>query len=86
MRVCVHWIFLIFVGTGSRSKRHTTLKKTEEHQQRAKEREIKEKEKMMKDIAARKNMAAVRRLTQEELLEEAKRTEVINLRSLGTLI
>ena len=38
---------------------------------------------MLKEIAARKNMAAVRRLTQEELLAEAKITEQINIKSLG---
>ena len=37
----------------------------------------------MKEIAKKKNVAAVRRLTQEELLEEAKITEEINRRSLG---
>ena len=54
-----------------------------EQQQREKERIAKEKEKMLKDIAARKNLSAVRRLTQEELLEEAKITERINIKSLG---
>lgn len=38
---------------------------------------------MMREIAARKKMAAVRRLTQEELLAEAAQTEIINLKSLG---
>jgi len=37
----------------------------------------------VRDIAARKNVAAVRRLTQEELLAEAKITEQSNLKSLG---
>ena len=72
--------------TGYRSKRSTTAQKSVEQQQREKERIAKEKEKMLKDIAARKNLSAVRRLTQEELLEEAKITERINIKSLGWLI
>jgi hypothetical protein len=38
---------------------------------------------MLKDMAAQKNVAEVRRLTQEELLKEAKITEAENLQSLG---
>ena len=38
---------------------------------------------MMKEIAARKNVSQVRRLTQEELLLEAKLTEEVNLQALG---
>ena len=38
---------------------------------------------MLKDIALQKRVAEVRRLTQEELLEEAKVTEELNLMSLG---
>lgn len=37
----------------------------------------------MKDIAAKKNVSEVRRLTQEELLAEAVITEQLNLKSLG---
>merc|ERR1719193_1365494 len=37
---------------------------------------------MMSEMASRKNVTAVRRLTQEELLEEAKETEKQNLISL----
>jgi hypothetical protein len=36
---------------------------------------------MLKDMAAQKNVAEVRRLTQEELLKEAKITEAENLQS-----
>ena len=38
---------------------------------------------MLKEMAAQKNVAEVRRLTQEELLKEAKVTEAENLQSLG---
>lgn len=38
---------------------------------------------MLKDMAAHKRVSEVRRLTQEELLEEAKITEEENLKSLG---
>lgn len=40
---------------------------------------------LMAEIAQRKNLPEVRRLTQEELLAEAKITEEINKRSLGKL-
>ena len=40
---------------------------------------------MMKEVAAKRNVSHVRRLTQEELLEEAKETEKLNLKSLGKL-
>lgn len=42
-----------------------------------------EKDKMLKDMAAKKNVSGVRRMTQEELLEEAKITEIQNMKSLG---
>jgi hypothetical protein len=38
---------------------------------------------MLKEIATQKRVAEVRRLTQEELLEEAKITEELNMQSLG---
>ncbi|TPP62465.1 Vacuolar protein sorting associated protein 72, partial [Fasciola gigantica] len=41
------------------------------------------REAMLAEIAQRKNVPEVRRLTQEELLAEAKVTEEINRRSLG---
>ena len=40
----------------------------------------------MKEIAVQKRVAEVRRLTQEELLEEAKITEELNLMSLGKFL
>ena len=62
--------------------RHSTQHKSKEAQIREKERA--KKNKLMKEIASRKtNVSDIRRLTQEELLEEAKITEEINLRSLG---
>lgn len=77
-------IMLLFLA--SRSKRSSTAQKSSEHMKREHERTVKEKEKMLKEIAARKNLSAVRRLTQEELLAEAKLTEQINIKSLGMLI
>ena len=41
---------------------------------------------MQKDMAAQKRVSEVRRLTQEELLEEAKITEEENVKSLGRYI
>jgi vacuolar protein sorting-associated protein 72 len=55
--------------------------KTKEIQDKEKTRVAREK--MLKDMAAQKNVAEVRRLTQEELLKEAKITEAENLQSLG---
>lgn len=43
------------------------------------------KQQMLKEYARKRNVAAVRRLTQEELLEEAKITEEINMHSLGKI-
>ena len=48
-----------------------------------KKRERDIKEQMLKEMAKRKNVPSVRRLTQEELLEEAKVTEAYNVRTLG---
>ena len=63
-----------------KSLRCSTQSKTAEA---IRQREQEYKEKMLKEIAQRKNVPEVRRLTQEELLEEAKITEEINIRSLG---
>lgn len=41
---------------------------------------------MLKDMAAKKNVAHIRRMTQEELLEEAKITEQQNMKSLGKIL
>jgi len=57
----------------------TTVKSAESDR---KKREDAVRKKMMADLAAKKNVTAVRRLTQEELLEEAKETEKQNLLSL----
>ena len=45
-----------------------------------------EKEKMLKELAVKKNVASIRRMTQEELLEEAKITEMENMKSLGNTL
>lgn len=65
-----------------KSVRRSTAEKSKATQIREKEREVRHK--MMKEIAAKKNVAEVRRLTQAELLEEAKITEEYNLKSLET--
>lgn len=65
---------------GKKSLRGTTKAKSEVVQRCVKDREIKTK--MLKDMATKKNVLEVRRLTQEELLEEAKLTEEINMKSL----
>lgn len=63
--------------------RRSTALKSQQTQSRQKRRE--EQAKILADIADRKNVKVedVRRLTQEELLAEAKITEQINLKSLG---
>ena len=55
-----------------------------EFQMRMQEREVKAKQ--LKASIAKRPVAQVRRLTQEELLEEAKVTEKLNLASLGKWI
>jgi len=67
---------------GKRALRKTTAEQTKETESMRVNRE--NKAKMMKDIAAKKNVSEVRRLTQEELLAEAKITEEINLQALET--
>lgn len=66
-----------------KSVRRSTALKSQQTQSRQKRRE--EQAKILADIADRKNVKVedVRRLTQEELLAEAKITEQINLKSLG---
>ncbi|XP_064645478.1 vacuolar protein sorting-associated protein 72 homolog [Lineus longissimus] len=63
-----------------KSLRRSTAKKSEAAEIRKKARD--ERTKMMKEIAAKKNVPEVRRLTQEELLEESKITERENAQSL----
>lgn len=60
--------------------RKSTADRSKQREEREKERELKAK--ILKDIAIQKRVAEVRRLTQEELLEEAKITEELNLQSL----
>ena len=57
------------------------MDKAKETEERGKVLEAKTQ--LMKDFAKRKNLSDVRRLTQEELLAEAKITEKQNLRSLS---
>ena len=73
--------FPIKYFSAKKSLRNSTATKTAELEKRQKDREAQEKR--LKEIAQRKNVSDVRRLTQEELLEEAKHTERINLKSLG---
>jgi len=61
--------------------RKSTAQKSEARELREKEREMHAK--MLKDIATQKKVSEVRRLTQEELLAEAKITEELNRQSLG---
>ena len=63
--------------------RRSTALKSQQTQSRQKRRE--EQARILADIADKKNVKVedVRRLTQEELLAEAKITEQINLKSLG---
>ncbi|XP_072020961.1 vacuolar protein sorting-associated protein 72 homolog [Amphiura filiformis] len=63
-----------------KSRRSTTMMKHTEFQMRMQEREIKAKQ--LKATIAKRTTPLVRRLTQEELLEEAKVTEKKNLASL----
>ena len=64
--------------------RKTTAARSEQIAKQEKDREAKAK--MMKEIAIQKRVSEVRRLTQEELLEEAKITEELNLMSLGKVL
>jgi len=64
--------------------RKSTCEKTRSTEDCVREREARTA--VMRQIADRKHVADVRRLTQEELLAEAKITEKINLRSLGLLL
>ncbi|XP_071942919.1 vacuolar protein sorting-associated protein 72 homolog [Antedon mediterranea] len=63
-----------------KSSRRSTIQRVTEFKSRIKERE--EKAKKMKEQVSKKNAPEVRRLTQEELLKEAKKTEIENIASL----
>ncbi|GAB1608321.1 vacuolar protein sorting-associated protein 72 homolog [Argonauta hians] len=73
----------IFQSNSERkSLRQSTAEKSQATARREQEREVRVK--MMKEIAAKRNITEVRRLTQSELLEEAKLTEEYNIKSLET--
>ena len=61
--------------------RKSTAEKSKSTEGWVREREAKAA--MLRQIADKKKVAEVRRLTQDELLAEARLTEEINLRSLG---
>ncbi|KAL5016487.1 hypothetical protein ScPMuIL_006076 [Solemya velum] len=71
----------IYHSPEKKSVRKSTLDKSKAVANRQQQREARAK--MLKDFANRKNIAEVRRLTQEELLAEAKITEELNLKSLA---
>ena len=66
---------------GRKYTRASTVSKTVETVKRQKERALKAK-KMLKKKMAQKKMTNNRELTQDELLEEAKETELLNIESL----
>ena len=66
---------------GRKYTRASTVSKTVETVKRQKERAIKAK-KMLKKKMSEKKSTSYRQLTQEELLEEAKETEILNIESL----
>jgi vacuolar protein sorting-associated protein 72 len=68
-----------------KSFRSSTARKREELEQRQQEREALRLKMLKKQSAGAVDLAEFRRLTQEELLAEAKITEKINLASLGIL-
>lgn len=72
---------MVILCTDKKSLRRSTAIKSKDVVKREVEREARAK--LMKELAAKKNVSAVRRLTQEELLAEAKITEEINLAALG---
>ena len=73
----------MLLTSDKKSLRQSTKSKSQAAVEREKEREVRVR--VLKEVAAKKNVAEVRRLTQEELLEEAKITEKINFKSLGKL-
>lgn len=70
----------IYHSPEKKTLRKSTADRSKQIAEREKERDSRTK--MLKDIALQKRVAEVRRLTQEELLEEAKVTEELNLMSL----
>ena len=71
----------VYFNAEKKTLRKSTADRTKQIAEREKNREARQK--ILKGIAAQKRVAEVRRLTQEELLEEAKVTEELNLMSLG---
>lgn len=72
--------------TGGKTLRSSTCRKREELEKKKQERETHRAEMLKKQLSGTgsvANLAEIRRLTQEELLAEAKITEKINLASLG---
>uniref|UniRef100_A0A0B7BKW5 Vacuolar protein sorting-associated protein 72 homolog n=1 Tax=Arion vulgaris TaxID=1028688 RepID=A0A0B7BKW5_9EUPU len=70
----------IYVSPERKSVRRSTALKSEAALSRQKLDQ--QRDKMLKDMAIKKNVAHIRRMTQEELLEEAKITEKQNMKSL----
>ena len=75
-------LILWFLLSERKTLRHTTQKKSDAAKVREKERE-KKVQKQKLSAERKKQIQEFRRLTQQELLEEAKITEEINLKSLG---
>jgi len=71
----------IYVSPERKSVRRSTAIKSEAAM--SKQKIDAQKEKMLKELAVKKNVASIRRMTQEELLEEAKITERENMQSLA---
>lgn len=74
-------LHLDFDHLEKKSLRKSTAEKSKSTEDCIREREAKAE--LLRQIAEKKKVAEVRRLTQEELLAEARITEQINLRSLG---
>lgn len=71
-------------AVSGKSLRSSTARKREELEQKTKEREANRAKNLKKQQTnGAPNLAEIRRLTQEELLAEAKITEQINIASLG---
>jgi hypothetical protein len=70
-------------AVAGKSLRSSTARKREELEQKQQEREANRLKLLKKQQQGKADLAEIRRLTQEELLAEAKFTEQINLASLG---
>lgn len=76
-------LILFSFSAEKKALRKSTAEKSRSTEDCIREREAKAE--LLRQIAEKKKVAEVRRLTQEELLAEAKITEEINMRSLGKL-